>query len=108
MKPRVSESYLRKVAMRSRHDNYYHSAIVLKGGAIMSTGFNTATEHAEARALRTWGSIGGGTVITFMATKAGNIGSSNPCGACRNLMRDSGIETVIYWTPETGWVQERL
>jgi pyrimidine deaminase RibD-like protein len=122
---RSQRSYLSralKIAERSRVVQR-HGAVVVKGGSVLSVGFNryandpklfpvnhfnsdklpheernAISTHAELSALRklTPEQLRGATVYVARVTPSGAIGSSEPCAACAHELRRVGIKKVIF------------
>jgi pyrimidine deaminase RibD-like protein len=87
-----------KLAGTARHRSHKHSALVFRGGALISQGVNHDTVHAEVQALKKlWPSHRAGTtVLTIRMTKGGNLGMAKPCPICEAYMRGAGVKKVIY------------
>jgi len=105
----MSLNKLKKIARRSDHRNYKHGAIVIRGGAIISSGYNHGLKHAEVHAVeKLWpGFATRSTVITIRLTRTG-FGISRPCDQCYRYMRGNGVRKVIYMDREGSWVREKL
>lgn len=88
----------RKLAGRSTHALFHHAAIVLKGGAILSTGYNFGYQHAEIQALQAlWPSKRRGTrVWSLRFTKTGRLANAKPCQDCERFLRENGVKVVYY------------
>lgn len=101
---------LETLASSSPVPTFKHSALVLRGGAILSVGVNGKEKHAEAQALaRLWPSERRGTtLISCRVRRTGALGMARPCPACRRLMASAGVKTVIYSTNEGEFVRERI
>ena len=88
-------SSLRRLALKSDHRTFMHAALVKKGGAIVSSGYNRGVVHAEAMALRlAFGN--GNTLVSIRVTRGGQISNAKPCAACMKLAAESGIKKIIY------------
>lgn len=122
---RSQRSYLSR-AMKMAHRSRVvqrHGAIVVKGGSILSMGFNrysndpklfpvnhfssdklnhedrtSISVHAELAALRklTPEQLRGATVYVARVTPSGAVGSSEPCPACALELKRVGIKKVIF------------
>lgn len=95
---------LRRISERSSHSRNMHAAIILKGGRVISTGYNHGQTHAEIaaihRATRPGGykNLLGSTIISFMCRRrTGSIGNSKPCSSCMDAIRSQGIRRVVYY-----------
>lgn len=99
----------RRVAERSTHPHHRHASIVLRGGAVVATGYNHDDRHAEIVALsKLWPSKRKGTtVMNLRLTNAGTVGLAKPCGECLAFLLESGVESV-KWTTRTGMEEARL
>lgn len=91
---------------KSDHREYKHSAIVVKGGNILSVGFNKGKKHAEIHALR-HGPYPKATLYSFRFTSSG-YGNSKPCKKCWEVLRFSAIRDVIYFQRGLGFVRRRV
>ena len=88
----------KSLALRSDHPDYRHAAIVIRGGAQISIGYNHGWRHAEIVAL---GSIWpnkriGARVWSLRFTKTGRLAMAKPCPRCEEFMRRAGIRAVHY------------
>lgn len=83
--------------MRSTHPIHRHATIVLKGGAVVATGFNHGGQHSEVVALRKlWPSKRPGcTVINLRIKPSGTIGNSSPCAECRAFLARNGVKKIL-------------
>lgn len=90
-----------KIAKRSTHNYAFHGAVVLRGGAIVATGYNHGWNHAEINALRSlWPSKRRGTLLwSIKLTKTGRLANAKPCADCEKFARESGVKYVYYSTP---------
>jgi deoxycytidylate deaminase len=86
-----------KTARKSTHRSYHHGAIVIRGGAIISSGYNHGFIHAEVHAIKKlWpNTVKGCSVMVVRVTDKG-FGKSKPCAECYKYMRDVGIGKVTY------------
>lgn len=110
-----------KIALKSAYKQHRLGAVVVKGGNILSTGYNqlrpsrligTATLHAEAAAIlellknqRQHEAIGA-VIYVSRWTRGGRIGLAKPCDKCMDLLRSVGISTVYFTTDDQ--VTEKL
>jgi len=100
-----------KEAKKSKHKQHRLGAVIVKGGRILSTGFNeirpssllkTNTLHAEASAIlkllkkNKFSDLAGSTMYVTRFTRGGNVGLSKPCQHCTDLIRSVGISCVNY------------
>lgn len=92
----------RKLSQRSTHAFAFHAAILLRGGAIVATGYNHDEIHAEENALcDLWPSKCRGTVLwSIRFTKTGRLANGKPCLRCETLARERGVKLVYYSTRE--------
>lgn len=88
----------RRLAKKAQHTFALHAAIVQRGGAIVSTGYNHDYIHAEINALKDmWPSKRKGCrVWSIRVTKGGKLANAKPCDSCETYMRHWGIKTVWY------------
>lgn len=102
-----------KVAKKSEHEQHKLGAVVVKGGRILSTGFNslgysgylrTQTRHAEESAIlkllreRRLHDLSGADLYVTRFTRGGAIGIARPCSRCRDLIKTVGIRRIFYST----------
>jgi deoxycytidylate deaminase len=86
-------------------------AVVVKGGRILSTGYNEVrytkelkkpTLHAEQSAIlkllkrRRLHDLVGSSIYVYRRTPGGNLGNACPCSVCMDLIRSVGIKRVFY------------
>jgi deoxycytidylate deaminase len=93
-----------KYANRAYSKRHRHIAIVEKGGAIQSIGYNHRQDmHAEVNALQSiWPSKRVGTTVwSLRLGMDGNLCMAKPCSDCEAFLRANGIKTV-YYSDETG------
>lgn len=104
-----------RFAERSTLKTYQTGAVIFdKRGNVVSTGwahYNEITTsrygyprsvHAELHALVRTNKInitGSIMAIAMKKRKSGNRGNAKPCALCEHLLKESGIEFVIYSTP---------
>lgn len=102
-----------KLALKSEHSQHRHGAVIVKGGNIISTGYNqlrpsnvlkTETLHAEAHAIlkvlndRRHSDLVGATMYVSRWTRGGILSLSRPCPSCTDLCRSVGIYDCVYTT----------
>lgn len=89
---------LKRVALRSDHDQFKHATIVLRGGAVVSYGTNLGKRHSEVVALnKIWPNKRVGcTVVNIRIIKDGSFGNSKPCERCEKYLKKNGIKKVSY------------
>jgi deoxycytidylate deaminase len=87
-----------KVANRSDHPSHRHATIVMRGGAVLSVGYNHNGRHSEVRALlKLWPSKRrGASIINLMVRKDGSFGRAKPCAKCQKFLTDNGVTRVTY------------
>ena len=105
-----------KAAMNSKFEQHRVGAVIVKGGNILATGFNsrqpssllgTPTRHAEGAAILTMlkehrqHDLVGSSIYVTRFTRGGRVGLSRPCDACMGLIRAVGIRNITY-TTDTG------
>lgn len=97
------KSVLRRLASQSPCE-MRHASVVLRGGSLLSWGFNHNDRHSEMAALlKLWSSERKGTtVINLRIRKDGSFALAKPCGDCQYQMKDMEVRNVFYSTPE-GW-----
>lgn len=99
---------LKQLSQNSNHSRFKHGAIVLKGGAIQSFGYNFNDTHAEVHALKVlWPSKRRGTTVFNLRFTNRAIGNSRPCSSCMDFMVRNKVANI--WFYEGGiLVKERL
>lgn len=90
----------RKFVQKSRHPNFMHVCIVIRGGAIKAIAVNHGGIHAEIRALnQIWPNKSkGSTLISLRFTSGGLLASAKPCADCQTVIDSRGIKDVVYST----------
>jgi len=100
---------MRRIANKSLHPTYHHSALIFSGNRLLSYGYNFRETHAEASAIKRLNRrIRRGLdpdsiphnlhLISYMYKKSsGNMGTSLPCASCMELLKLNGIRTVTYF-----------
>jgi pyrimidine deaminase RibD-like protein len=84
-------------------------AVVVRGGQVISKGYNRGRRHAEISALaRLWPSERVDTVV-YVARPLyeAEYGLARPCEDCLNAMRRAGVKKVFF-SAEEGWECLRL
>lgn len=79
------------------------AAVVVKGGAVLSTGVNQGWKHAETRALRPHQNLRGATI--YVARHNGRC--SRPCDDCQRKIIQAGIAKAVYIAWDGSVVNER-
>jgi deoxycytidylate deaminase len=112
-----------KTALKSPFVQHRLGAVVVKGGRVLSTGYNEVrytkeldkpTLHAEQAAIlkllkqRRLSDLVGATLYVTRFTRGGAIGCSRPCPSCTNLIRSVGITNVHYTLDNGGTSQLKL
>lgn len=102
-----------KQAKQALFERHRHGAVVVKGGRVLSTGFNEIrytkelrrpTLHAEEAAIlkllkqRRMNDLIGSEIYVSRVKPNGSCGLSKPCANCLNLIRSVGIKRVYYTT----------
>ncbi len=100
-----------KEALKSSFKQHRVGAVIVKGGNILSTGYNqlrpskllqTNTLHAEAAAIlkllkeHRLEDLSGATLYVTRFTKGGKVGMARPCPECESLIRSVGISRVYF------------
>jgi len=98
-----------KIAKRSSH-NFKHSSLVIKGGKILSFGYNHDSIHAEVNALKDlWPkNRKNSIVINFRIGKDGSLRNSFPCEDCLEYCKKVGVRKVIYSIGVLGFLEVKL
>jgi deoxycytidylate deaminase len=105
----LSKSLLR-LTQKSRHFQFHHAVHVKRGGAVVSSGYNLETRHAEVAALeKLWPSERvGTTVVSIRVTKSGLLSSAKPCKNCMKYLLENGVKKLIYSDFDGKLVTEKL
>lgn len=105
-----------KVAQRSNHPKHKLGAVVVKGGAIISKGYNvpepvyasddlfSSSKHAEERAIRKHENYEGSCL--YIARSNNRV--SKPCPTCMEVIREAGIANIVYKDHQGNLVRERI
>lgn len=106
-----------KVASTSNYSRWYMGALVVKGGAVLSSAVNSAKNHptlmtpadiengrgsyhAEIAALRGCGDPSGATIYIARVTPTGLVGCAHPCSNCMKNLIDADVKQIVftdYW-----------
>lgn len=102
--PRNLWRYIRigiREAKLSPHRWYRHSAIIVKGGAIIAVAHNHNTIHAEIAALHRTDpkALRGAAIWSLRVTPSGqDVAMARPCAKCMAALQSCGIRTVYFST----------
>jgi len=103
--------YALQQAEQAPHDRWRVGAVLVRGGSVLSTGFNRyrndpaqvefghASYHAEEVALRRSGDAEGSTIYVARVTRSGLLGLAKPCPRCTDMLITEGVSTVVWSTP---------
>ena len=91
----------RAVANKSTH-NFRHATLLLRGGKVLSYGYNHDNRHAEYNAIKSvWPKFRRGAVlINFRIGRKDTLLNSRPCFECEQFSRQAGIKKIIFSTGE--------
>lgn len=104
-----------KQALFGEHKQHRVGAVIVKGGAVLSTGFNQLrytkqfrkpTLHAEADAIlkllkdHRQHLLVGSEIFVQRFTRGGRSGLARPCPDCYSLIRSVGIKAIHYTNDE--------
>jgi tRNA(Arg) A34 adenosine deaminase TadA len=111
-----------KLAETSTYGNFRHGAVLVKGGAIQSLGFNNekycsrgakyrpeekghATYHAEIRAILgvPYHITRNSVIYVARVNKVGENRISKPCSMCQSVLAAQGIRKAIYSIDENNY-----
>ncbi len=98
------------LARESNHPKHKLGCVIVKGGRIVSSGFNrinvhnsrhnyrryVCSIHAEQAAIRPNSSYDGASLYVARIGRAGNYLLSKPCEHCLNLIKSVGIRKIFY------------
>ena len=104
-----------RAAEDSEFPNYRHSAVLVRGGSILSTAFNKsnhinwankfrskdcghATHHAEVGTILGMAreKTTGATLYVARIGKSGELKMSKPCEMCQQVLAHVGVKKVYY------------
>lgn len=89
---------LRKLAKKAGHKSYKHAAIVIKGGAVQSFGYNYGKIHAEVNALKKiWPNKRAGVTVFNLRFTSKSLGNSRPCKNCLDFMVQNSVKNIWFW-----------
>lgn len=98
-------------AEKAPHDQWRVGAILMRGGSVLSTGYNRyrnspaqveldgVSYHAEDVAIRKAGNVKGATLYVARITRRGYLGIAKPCARCQDLLMEHDIHKVVWTTP---------
>ena len=99
-----------KATKKSKHSQHKVGAVIVKGGNILSVGYNqlrpsnelnTQTIHAEEHAVlallknRRLGELTGADIYVTRRTRGGRVGNATPCPRCHKLLRAVGVRNCF-------------
>jgi len=98
--------YAQTMCGLSRHTKANHGAVIVRGGRVISMGFNSTDQrremdynytHAEMHAiLRARSDVSGAKIYVFRQDRYGFISNSKPCNRCYEILKEHGIRRAIY------------
>ncbi len=92
-----------KISERSTNRSFIHICFAVRGGSIVSIGFNHDKIHAEQVCLnRIWQNKRQNlTLVSLRLTRSRTkLAMAKPCDECMKLIKESKIKKVLYSTPE--------
>ena len=101
-------SIAQKHTHKCKHAQYNVVAIIFKKDKIISIGVNSPkthpiitspkTLHAELNAVikAKKQNIRGASIFTIRTTHSGKLGMAKPCPTCESILRDRGINHVLF------------
>lgn len=104
-----------KAAAKSPFERHRLGAVIVKGGRVLSTGFNevrytkelrNSTLHAEEAAIlkllksKRLKDLAGAELFVSRVCPSGRLGLSKPCSRCTHLIQSVGVAKVHYSTNE--------
>lgn len=117
-------SKLKSIRTQACHDQHRLSAIILRKGILISSGFNNQTKthpaikkynehqtiHAEFSAcmkVKNKKLLNGATMIIYRESADGEPALARPCSSCYSFLKNMGIKNITYSTP-LGFTTEKL
>lgn len=103
------KNLLRRLALKSNRVQK-HAVLILRGGALLSFGYNKDQRHAEDSALRKIDpeKRRNLTLVSIRVGRAGEFKYARPCFSCMTLLQFSGVKRIIYSDYDGGFTEERL
>lgn len=118
----------KRAALESIYGKLRHGAVIVKGGSIVSFGFNKsnhcqfgnrfrnnlinghATQHAEISAVLGMprASTEGADIYVVRVNNQGKWRMSKPCSMCEDALKFVGVKRVFYTTSEKDYDSHRL
>lgn len=94
-------------AKKSPHPQHRHSTLIIKGGAIIASGYNHDEKHSETVALgKLWpGDAKGTTIINLRLKRDGSVANSKPCCKCLARLKAEKVGKILY-TDEEGIIKK--
>lgn len=101
---------LKRLAAMSPHPAHKHATLILRGGAVVSFGYNHDNLHSELVALsRLWPNKRRGTsIINIRITRGGAYGLSFPCPSCLAELKENGVIKVSFTNKDGRWSTCRI
>jgi tRNA(Arg) A34 adenosine deaminase TadA len=105
-------------AKMAPHSQWRVGAAIVRGGSLLSTGFNRyrnspkqvdlegVSYHAEEVALRRAGDPSGATIYVARITRSGNLAMARPCKRCMAMLQNSGIRYFVYTTDKQAVIEK--
>lgn len=100
---KINKNLLIRTAKKSDHRINMHATLIIKGGRLISRGYNHKDIHSEEAAIAGYFkpsdfSVRGAIAINFMIKrKSLKPGNSRPCLNCMNQLYLNGVKSVIYF-----------
>lgn len=82
-------------ALRSA-ERFKHGAVVVRGGRVLSIGYNKGKIHAEVDALKKVSDPSGTTLYVVRIGHDGKLRLSRPCNNCLNYAINCGVKRIVY------------
>jgi deoxycytidylate deaminase len=98
-----------KQAQKSKHHKQLVGCVIIKGGSVISRGFNKIKFHSSTTTrgrcaeidavIRCRSSnINNAKMYVVRVTPGGKIGLAKPCIPCQNFLRGLGIKKIFFTT----------
>ncbi len=110
----MKKKFCKMAEQEAKKSTYHHrvGAVVVQGNRLVSRGHNKPqkthpkssnpfrTIHAELAAIINLSpeQLEGATIYVFRWTEGWNPGLAKPCPYCAQMLRDLGVETVVFST----------
>lgn len=93
-----------EVSEESDHKHFQMSAVVVKGGRVLSKAANKGWNHAESRALLPHADFSGATIFVMRRNRK----MSKPCSNCMEKIFKARIANIVYANRDGEIIKQRV